>query len=194
MWVLIYPFYVDDTKTIKRIKSADDVIELQEDLIKLHQWGVRNKIMYNGDKFVAMRYGKDKELTENTTYFSGEMEEVIEEKYVTKDLGVLIQNYANFTKHIEKASSKSRQKAGWLHRTFYCKRGWFLRHMWNSLVQPHLNYCSQLWSPGEGKKLQNIEKILKYFTSEIPDVNHLNYWMRLRKLKINSRRSCYLYI
>ena len=58
--------------------------------------------------------------------------------------------------------------------------------MWNTLVQPHLDYCSQLWSPGEGQELQNIEKILKDYSRKIPELSQLNYWQRLRKLKMNS--------
>ena len=69
---------------------------------------------------------------------------------------------------------------------FYCKQAWFLRYMWNTLVQPHLDYCSQLWAPCEGQDLQNIEKILKDYTSRIPEVQHLNYWERLKVLKMNS--------
>ena len=51
---------------------------------------------------------KDKGLKENTTYFSGEMEEVIEEKDEVRDLGIIMQNDATFTRQIEKASTKRR--------------------------------------------------------------------------------------
>ena len=36
------------------------------------------------------------------------------------------------------------------------------------------------------QNLQNIEKILKDYTSRIPEVQHLNYWKRLKVLKMNS--------
>ena len=38
--------YVDDTKAVKNIKSVEDVIKLQEDLSKLHEWSVKNKMVY----------------------------------------------------------------------------------------------------------------------------------------------------
>ena len=178
--------YVDDTKAVKKIESVEDVINLQEDLYKLHQWSLTNNMVYNGGKFVSIRYGKDIEMKESTLYFSGDTEEIIEEKESIRDLGVIMQNDASFTKQVEKVSAKARQKAGWVQRSFYCKQGWFLRHMWNTLVQPHLDYCSQLWAPCEGQDLQNIEKILKDYTSRIPEVQHLNYWERLKVLKMNS--------
>ena len=60
--------------------------------------------------------------------------------------------------------------------------------MWNSLVQPHIDYCSQLWAPGEGGELQKIEKLLKDFTSKIPEISHMTYWERLAKMKLNSQQ------
>ena len=41
---------------------------------------------FNKGKFVVLRYGKDADLKENTTYFSGDTDEVIEEKEATRDL------------------------------------------------------------------------------------------------------------
>ena len=180
--------YVDDTKVLKEIESEEDVEKLQEDLKKLHNWGKKNNMEFNKGKFVVLRYGKDKEIKESTTYFSGDTEEVIEEKESTRDLGVIMQSDACFDEQIEKVCKKVRQKAGWLFRTFYNRQSWFLRHMWNSLVQPHIDYCSQLWAPGEGGNLQKLEKLLKDFTSKIPEVSETTYWERLKMLKMNSQQ------
>ena len=116
-------------------------------------------------------------------YFSGNFEDIIEEQESTRDLGVIMQNNASFTIQIDKASSKARQKAGWINRSFYCKQGWFMRHMWNTLVAPHLDYCNQLWAPGEGCGLEKLEKVLKDFTAKVPEVKALNYWLRLKLFK-----------
>ena len=52
-------------------------------------------------------------------------------------------------------------KLGWIARSFYCKKGWFMRHVWNTMVSPHIDYCKQLWSPKEGSELEKVEKLLK---------------------------------
>ena len=58
--------------------------------------------------------------------------------------------------------------------------------MWTTLVQPHLDYCSQLWAPTGGANLENLEGLPRSFTSKIPSVKHMNYWERLSHLKMNS--------
>ena len=180
--------YVDDTKVIKKIHNEEDVEKLQDDLSKLHKWGQENNMEFNKGKFVVLRCGKNTEIKESTTYFSGDTEEIIEEKESTRDLGVIMQNDAGFDEHIEKVCKKVRQKSGWLFRSFYNRQGWFLRHMWNSLIQPHIDYCSQLWAPGEGGELKKIENLLKDFTSKIPELKELSYWERLAKIKLNSQQ------
>jgi hypothetical protein len=49
-------------------------------------------------------------------------------------------------------------------------------------VQPHIDYCSQLWAFPE--KIQNLAKS---FTAKNPAVKHLDYLGRLRKLKMTSQ-------
>ena len=180
--------YVDDTKAVKEIESEDDVKKHQEDLNTLDKWGKDNNMKYNATKFVVIRYGRNQSLKEETIYFTGDTDEIIEEKESTKDLGILMQNDAGFSQHIEKVCSKVRQKSGWIFRTFYSRRGWFLRHMWNSLVQCHIDYCSQLWAPGDGAELQNLEKLLKDYLNKIPELKDLTYWEKLEKMKMNSQQ------
>ena len=60
--------------------------------------------------------------------------------------------------------------------------------MFNSLVQPHIDYCSQLWMPQEGQHLDKVEKVLKDFSKKLPGLKESNYWERLRALKMNSEQ------
>ena len=78
--------YVNDTKLVQNIKSVEDVFNLQEDRDQINRWSVKNKMVYTGGKFVNIRYGKDKHIKESTTYFSGDMAEVIKEM---EDIGDL---------------------------------------------------------------------------------------------------------
>ena len=114
------------------------------------------------------------------------MAEVIEQVASAKDLGITLTDNAKFEDHIEKVAKKSRQMCGWLLRSFYSRNENFLKHMFKTLVQPHLDYCSQLWSPQDGQHLDKIEAVLRNFSSKIPTLKALNYWQRLEKLKMIS--------
>ena len=61
-----------------------------------------------------------------------------------------------------------------------------MKSMWNSLIQPHIDYCSQLVMPLQSSNLTKIEKLLKDYTSRIPELREYTYWERLYKLKMNS--------
>ena len=114
------------------------------------------------------------------------MEKVIEQVNSTKDLGVILEDTASFDSQIENVCRKVRQKCGWIFRTFYSREASFVRYMWNTYVQPHIDYCSQLWSPPGGGNLHRLEKLLQSFTARIPALRNLNYWERLRMMKMNS--------
>ena len=62
--------------------------------------------------------------------------------------------------------------------------------MWGTLRFTHFvePTSSQLWAPGEGGNLQKLEKLLKDFTSKIPEVSETTYWERLKMLKMNSQQ------
>ena len=95
---------------------------------------------------------------------------------------------ATFTEHIDKVCSKASHKSGWILRTFACRQTYFMKLMWKSLVQGHIDYSSQLYQPLQSSNLTRIEQIQRTFTSKIPEVRHLSYWERLRALKMNSQQ------
>ena len=66
------------------------------------------------------------------------------------DLGVQLTDDPTFSTHIDNICKKVRQKCGWLHRTVYTRNPPFMKPMFNTLVQSHIDYCSQLWMPLEG--------------------------------------------
>ena len=82
---------------------------------------------FNGGKFQVVRYGRNSDLKEDTLYFTGDMTEVIEQVETVKDLGVMLTDDAKFDKQIENVCKKSKQKSGWIMRTFYSRKPDFMR-------------------------------------------------------------------
>ena len=108
--------------------------------------------------------------------------DTIEEKEVVTDLGVKVNNKADFSDHIDKVCSKTSQKSGWILRTFSCRSIHFMKDMWKSLVQGHVDYASHLYQPLQSGNLTRKENMFKTFTKKIPEIRELNFWECLIKL------------
>ena len=58
-----------------------------------------------------------------------------------------------------------------------------------SLVQPRLDYCSQLWSPAGQSDINSLEDVQRHFVMIIKDkkLDSLNYWEKLDELRLYSQ-------
>ena len=98
--------YVDDTKVKQKVTSESDVEDLQKELIKLDNWAKVNNMEFNKGKFIALRYGENEALKNETEYFSGEYDEINERKESLRDLGVQLTDDGTFGEQIEKVCKK----------------------------------------------------------------------------------------
>ena len=179
--------FADDTRISRKVETEDDVEALQSDLEKLYSWQSKNNMLFNSTKFEVMRYGANSDLKKSTSYFTPDFENIIEEKSSLRDLGIILSNDASFSNHVEHVCTKVRQKSSWVLRTFCSRQTWFLKYMWKTLVQCHIDYCSQLYLPGKPADMMKIENLQRTFTRKIPEVKHLDYWQRLKYLKMLSQ-------
>ena len=179
--------FADDTRILRPVRNLEDVELLQQDLDKLYHWQEINNMAFNGKKFEILRYGQDEGLKESSEYLTPQAEDLIERKECLRDLGIQMSEDGKFANHIQLVCSKVRQKCGWILRTFQCRNTLFMKFMWKTLVQGHIDYCSQLYFPSQSCGLQNLENLQKTFTKKIPEVSHLDYWRRLKHLKMYSQ-------
>ena len=58
-----------------------------------------------------------------------------------------------------------------------------------SLIQPRLDYCSQLWSPRDQHSINRLEEVQRQFINQIRDISlrDMNYWDKLSLLKVYSQ-------
>ena len=72
-----------------------------------------------------------------------------------------------------------------------------MKTIWKSLVQPKMDYCSQLWSPGGQDFISKLEAVQCHFTFKVTGMEDMNYWARLHSLKLYSqerRRERYMIV
>ena len=177
--------FADDTRLMKEISKNTDVQSLQDDLDVVYQWTSSNNMQLNGLKFEHLKYGKNEELKEHSNYFSDTGSQ-IETKMDVKDLGVTLDVNMTYSKHITNQIEKVKSIIAWIHRTFKTRDCQVMLTLWKSLVLPHIDYCSQLWSPSKRYLIQQLESLQKSYLNRIPTLQHLNYWEKLKELKLYS--------
>ena len=180
----VYSF-ADDTRILKIIESMVNCNELQEDLDNTYKFAKINKLQFNEHKFELIKFGPNKTLKEETSY-KNPKGDLIKEKSKVKDLGVTITNDLSFSEHINNVVAKGRQISGLILRTFSTRNSETMLTLYKACIQPHLDYCVQLWYPHKTTELQKLEGIQRTFTDKITGMQDLNYWERLEKLKLFS--------
>ena len=190
--------FADDTRIQRGIYSYEDCSTLQSDLEHIYNWASDVNMHFNADKFECIRLWPSSSKMPDFDYL-GPNGEVIEVKPTLKDLGVYLSSDLTFKLHIEKTIASASKMAGWGLRTFSRRSLTTMKTIWNSLVQPQLDYCSQFWSPGDQDSINRLESVQKHFLSQLQEkmVIGLNYWDKLKALRMYSqerRRERYMAI
>ena len=99
-----------------------------------------------------------------------------------KDLGVTIDSSLSFREHINSKVNLANRNLGIIFRTFtYLDEETFL-HLFKSLVRPHLEYSTPIWSPYYKKDKIMIENVQRRATKLVSTLKNLNYSERLKRL------------
>ena len=85
--------------------------------------------------------------------------------------------------------------ASWTLSVFYARDSTTILTLYKSMVRSILEYCCPLWNPYKVTDIKRLEGVQRTVTSKITAVKHLNYWERLKTLKLMSlqrRRERYI--
>jgi hypothetical protein len=177
--------FADDTRVLGIVKNTRDVENVQADLEEIFKWADENNMKFNESKFEILRYGKNTDLKEESTYYSSN-NAAIDEKESLRDLGVQMQNNALFDEQIAKVEASGRRLCSWALRTFLARDERTMLTLWKQLIQPVIDYCSPLWIPHKQKDLNRLEAVQRSFTSKITKVEGMGYYDRLKALRLYS--------
>jgi ribonuclease P/MRP protein subunit RPP40 len=109
--------FADDTRVGKGINSLNDSEALQNDINHVYRWADTNNMMFNFDKFEALRYGEDHQLKTMFNYTTPDGKTIKDVEHA-KDLGVQMSADGSFNHHIDKVCEGATQLVGWALRTF----------------------------------------------------------------------------
>ena len=172
--------FADDTKIYSVVNNEEDQECLQSDINNLMAWSQKWMLTFNKKKCKYMHLGHE---PGNTYKMEGEE---ITRSSEEKDLGINIDDKLKFQSHISIQVKKANQKLGLIRRSFtYMDTEMFLT-LFKSLVRPHLEYGSNVWAVIYKKEAISLENVQRRATRLIPELRHLNYSDRLRKLGLPS--------
>ena len=179
--------YVDDTRVQRSIVDVDtDCRALQSDLSTIYSWAERVNMTFNSEKFECVRYWPGNVSLPDFQYLAPDLTP-IEQKDHLRDLGVEISSDLTFQQHISNVVTSSTRMVGWAMRTFKRRSKSTMLTIWKTLIQPKLDYCSQLWSPSDQSSIARLESVQRNFTRLIADMQGKDYLDRLHYLGIYSQ-------
>ena len=138
--------FADDAKLYAVVNAVDDAKTVQDDLPRIDNWSDIWQIRFNFKKCNHMHLGKEQQFS---TYFMAQNGEPtkINQESDQKDPGVIIDNKLKFIPNIQAMPvKKANRNLGIIKKTFsYLHKTVFL-NLYKSIVRPHLEYASTVWS------------------------------------------------
>ena len=105
--------------------------------------------------------------------------DIITQSTEEKDLGITIDEKLKFQIYINNQTKKANQRLGMIKRSFtYMDKNMFTT-LFKSIVRPHLEYGSNIWSVMYKKEAIQIESVQRRATKLVKNIQHLSYSDRL---------------
>ena len=169
--------YADDAKVYKKIVTYDDCLSLQSELDQIYRWSLLWRMDFNLKKCSVISFYR----TKTNVHFYYNMNGVVfRQENCIRDLGVSVESDLTWNIHVGNIVKKAFNVLWFLKRTlgdsvshvvkktFYC-----------SLVRPHLESSSIVWSVITKKNLKLLESVQRRATKFITNDYRSDYKTRL---------------
>uniref|UniRef100_A0A0N4WGI2 Reverse transcriptase domain-containing protein n=1 Tax=Haemonchus placei TaxID=6290 RepID=A0A0N4WGI2_HAEPC len=149
--IKIYAAYEDASTS-----SAQQALRLSVE--RMNEWASSWDIPLNLNKCSVMHFG-------NATAIDYVINGIhLPSARSTKDLGVIFDTSLKFSSHIDSVVKKALATLFLVMRNTRCSDLSIVLRLYKAYVLPHLEYCSQLWSPYLKKDFRRFERVQHVFT------------------------------
>lgn len=177
--------FADDCKIYQPIKSINDCLALQKDLITLANWCNINQLHLNVKKCSVISFTRRTDKT--FQHFQYRINNsVLPRSKVVKDLGILFDEKLSFNIHVRSTITRASKLLGFICRSLkpFDKLNTHII-LYNTYVRSILEYGSSIWNPYYHTYTNIIENVQRKFTRILCykfKIAYCDYEDRLKKL------------
>jgi hypothetical protein len=156
-----FMLFADDLKVFRRIECQSDCLALEEDLSRLSNYCLRNRLALNLGKCFFISFTKKRTNFKHEYEIGGSKLETVSKM---RDLGVIFDSRLHFDDHINEIVTRGNAALGFvvrMSREFRDHRT--LLTLYTTLVRPKLEYCSSIWNPLYKKYIHQVDTIQNKF-------------------------------
>ena len=188
--------FADDTKLFSHILDDHSTTSLQEDIDKLNFWAENMQMSFNLSKCHVMHLGSNNSKHQYSMYKSShtyskpagtaykltfyDLTDVTEET----DLGICIDDKLSFSNHITVKLSKANKMLHVIKNTFKNLTPEIFKKLYTTLVRPHLEYGTPIWSPHTLHDILRLESLQRRATKLVRSIHEKPYKERLQELNL----------
>ena len=153
--------YADDTHLSYASDNVLDIeMNLNEDLESVNEWLIVNRLTLNQSKTEFMLVGSRQRIRTFHTSPSLKIGVMpINQVSHTKSVGVHLDENLTWNEHINRLFKKIASGIGALKRIRSFVPGTTLQLIFNSLIQPHFNYCCVVWDNSNKSLADKLRKL-----------------------------------
>ena len=186
--------FADDCLLYRSIKSVQDTIILQKDLLALEQWGDQWGMKFHAYKCNIIRVSRSRNpITKMYSLVGQVLKEVDQANYI----GITISSELDWSPHIRNISAKANNTLAFLRRNLkYCPHQ-LKENAYISLVRSQLEYSLSIWDPyraGDSNQMDRVQRRAARFVfsdysyqSSVTDTLHKLGWKDLATRRKNLR-------
>ena len=99
---------------------------------------------FHGLKFECLKFGDNKDLSEEYDYIDSSGSNSIKDAQQVKDLGIYMSDSGKFDFHVDELCKKVQTRILWVCRMFYSRDISFMKRNYITLIHLHIDYYSQV--------------------------------------------------
>ena len=153
--------FADDAIIYKTVKARSDVDILQKVFTSLEKWEKQWQMEFNPSKCHSISFTP---LRNPVTHIYSLHQTRLEKLSSAKYLGVTLSAKLSWSVHVTSIVSKANRALGMIRRNINVAPLQAKSQAYQTLVRPHLEYCSSVWDPHTQTDVNRIEAVQRRAT------------------------------